>query len=178
MNLKKDLAIVGGLFLLLAFLLIFGKSYTSVGNFGFGGNSATKSAQTAPSSTRTNGKVDIRIKDLRINAVVADTKDKRQKGLSNSDELAIGEGMLFVFEKPDSYAIWMKDMKFPIDIIWIADDKKIVDIVQNAVPEPGKKDEELKIYRPKAPAKYILEINAGLSSLNNLQIGDPVNIGL
>ena len=65
-------------------------------------------------------------------------------------------------------------MKFAIDIIWIDENKKIVDIATNVPPEPGKKDRELTIYRPGTDAKYILEINAGLSSLNNFQIGDQV----
>lgn len=108
-------------------------------------------------------------------AEIADEPDKRRKGLSKLDELPIGEGLLFVFERNGEYAFWMKDMNFPIDIIWIDDNKKIIDIAENAVPEPGKNDNDLTIYSPKSDSRYILEINAGLSSLNNLQIGDKVN---
>ena len=65
-------------------------------------------------------------------------------------------------------------MKFPIDIIWISEDKKIVDIAQSAAVEPGKKDKDLKIYRPEADSLYVLEINANLANLHNLQVGDDV----
>lgn len=178
MNLKKDLAIVGGLFLIVAALLVFGREFTSIGTFGPTPQESTRAAQRQEVPQREDGKINLTAGSLNILVKVADTRDKRQKGLADRDELPIGEGMLFVFEKSDSWGIWMKDMNFPIDIIWIGQDKKIVDIAQNALPEPDKDDEELKIYKPKEQAKYILEINAGLSALNNLRIGDQVNFDL
>jgi len=182
MNLKKDLAIVGGLFLLVVVLLIFGRGFTTA-RF-IAPRQATPSSQAAKSPRApVDNKVRLSIKDLVVYVDVAKTKDERQKGLSGRDSMPFNQGMHFVFDAPDKYAIWMKDMKFPIDIIWIddnppADGKKIVDIVESALPEPGKKDEALKIYRPKSPAKYILEINAGLVKLNNVKVGDTVNFTL
>ena len=82
--------------------------------------------------------------------------------------------MLFVFENKGTYGFWMKDMEFAIDIIWIDENKNIVDIVENAAPQPGKKEKELTVYKPRNDALYVLEVNAGLSNLNNLQIGDKV----
>lgn len=178
MNLKKDLAIVGGLFLLVAVLLVFGKGFvtspSSIGTLQEG----TPSGQTATPSARNDGKIAISSGQLSVFARVADESDERKKGLSKMDGLPISEGMLFVFDKSDKYAIWMKDMKFAIDIIWIGQDKRIVDIAHNVPPEPGKDEDELAIYRPKTEALYILEINAGLASLNNLQIGEQVNFEL
>lgn len=177
MNLKKDLAIIGGLFLLIVALLVFGRGFTTPGLIGLPGE-GTPTAQDSTSSARIAGKVRVSSGELNVLAEVAGSSNERKKGLSKRDELPIGEGMIFVFDKSDKYAIWMKDMKFVIDIIWIDKDKKIVDVVANAVPEPGRDDDELTIYRPKAEALYILEINAGLASLNNLQIGDQVNFEL
>ncbi len=178
MNLKKDLAIIGGLFLLVVAILVFGKSFTSTSFVGNRGQ-ATKSAQATKSGA---GQVDnqkqLSVKNLNLLVDVADTKDKRQKGLSSRDQLPFSEGLLFVFDSPSQYAIWMKGMKFAIDIIWIDENKKIVDIAADAVPEPDKRDGELKIYQPRGPAKYVLEINAGLAKLNNLQIGDAVGFEL
>src|SRR3990167_11255116 len=166
---KKDLAIIGGLFLAVAVLVIFGRQFTSSQFISpTGQGEATRQAQKKDTTSVILG-------DLKIEATVVDNADERKKGLSEKEDLAISSGMLFVFEKSDSYAIWMKDMKFPIDIIWIDEGKKIVDIAENAVPEPKKKDDELKIYRPKGPAKHVLELNAGLVKLHNLQIGDTVN---
>lgn len=167
---------IGGLFLLVAGIVIFGKGFTT-GGLLTGTNQSTRSANTTE-STKPSDSVQINTGNLKIQAAVADTADERKEGLGDRDELPISAGMLFVFDKSDSYAIWMKDMKFPIDIIWVGEDKKIVDIAENAVPEPKKKNDELKIYRPKAEAKYILEINAGLVRLHNLQVGDTVNFKL
>lgn len=169
---KKDLAIIGGLFLAVAFLVIFGRQFTSTQFINPAGpGESTKQAARKDTTS-------VVVKDLKIEAILADEADERKKGLSDRDGLPISQGMLFVFDKSDTYAIWMKDMKIPVDIIWVDQDKKVVDIAQNALPEPGKSDEELKIYRPKGPAKYVLEINAGLSKLHNLQVGDVVNFSL
>ena len=72
----------------------------------------------------------------------------------------------------------MKDMKFPIDIIWIDGEKRIVDIAANVRVEPDKKDRELAVYKSQAEALYVLEVNAGLSALHGLSIGDQVNFEL
>ena len=168
---------IGGLFLLVAGIVIFGKGY-STGSFITGTNQSTKSASSSRAEIKPRDSAQVTIGNLQVTAAIADTADERKKGLGDREELPISAGMLFVFEKSDSYAIWMKDMKFPIDIIWIDEGKKIVDIAENAVPEPKKRDDELKIFRPKGPAKHVLELNAGLVKLHNLQIGDTVNFTL
>lgn len=179
MNLKKDLAIVGGLFIVVVVLLVFGKGFTSTTYITQKTLEGTAGSQDSSAAVlQKDGKINLTINTLNIFVEVADTKDKRKKGLSKKDDLPIGEGMLFVFEKSGLYTIWMKDMNFPIDIIWIDENKKIVDIVDNALVEPNTKDRDLKRYIPKAQSIYILEINAGLASLNNLEIGDQVEFGL
>ena len=170
---KKDVAIIGGLFVVVAALVIFGRGFTSSQFVGI-----SPRPESTKSAAKQKGITDITISDLNVSAEVADTVDKRKKGLSDREELAISSGLLFLFDKSGSYAIWMKDMRFPIDIIWIDESKKIVDIVENAVPQPGKKDEELKRYQPRSGAKYILEVNAGLVRLHNIQMGDTVNFEL
>lgn len=174
---KKDLAIIGGLFLLVAALLIFGKGFTTVGLLN-PERQSTSSAQPSGQSNLEEGKTTVKIKGLTVSAEVANTREKRQKGLGGRENLPISEGMLFVFDKSDEYGIWMKDMKFPIDIIWLDKDKKVVDLVSSAEIEPGKDDEELKKYTPKTESLYILEINAGLLGANNIQIGDQVEFEL
>lgn len=174
MNLKKDLAIVGGLFLVIIALMVFGKGFTSTSFIGGGPKESTQNAQKLEQKDAVN----LTIKTLNINAKVADTSDERKKGFSKIEELPISKGMLFVFDNGGKFGIWMKDMRFAIDILWIDKTKKIVDIAQNVAPEPGKKDKDLTVYKPRDKALYVLEINAGLSSHHNLQIGDEVNFEL
>ncbi|OGD87644.1 hypothetical protein A2693_01685 [Candidatus Curtissbacteria bacterium RIFCSPHIGHO2_01_FULL_40_12] len=167
---KKDLAIIIGLFLLIVALLIFGKGFTTASLIGPGNNQNQRTAQ--------KNKVSLNAKSLSINATVVTAPGERKKGLSKLDLLPLTEGMLFVFEKSGLWGFWMKDMKFAIDIIWIDGNKNIVDIAKNVPPEPDDKDRELTVYKPKVEAMYVLEINAGLSDFNNLEIGDAVNFTL
>jgi hypothetical protein len=67
----------------------------------------------------------------------------------------------------------MKDMKFPIDIIWISGDE-VVGIDENAEPEPGKPLSDLKIYYPPREIDSVLEVNAGTAEKYNLKVGDTV----
>ena len=129
-------------------------------------------------SSVVSGDIEVNVKNLVLQVKVASTADVRKKGLSNIDSLPINEGMLFVFDQKGRYSFWMKDMKFPIDIIWIDENKKIVNISKNAIPEPKKADKDLTKYDSSYDVKYVLEINAGLAGANNLQIGDLVNFSL
>lgn len=102
-----------------------------------------------------------------INVQVVRSPAELTLGLSGRESLE--GGMWFVFPKADYYAFWMKDMKFPIDIIWIAEDFTIVDIKENAQP-----DSFPEAFRPKAEALYVLEVPAGFSKENQLRIGYKV----
>lgn len=170
---KKDLSIIGGLFLVVVGLVIFGNFFGTGGLLkGTGSNQATSAAKIIKDSTN------ISIGKLSVNAKIASTANDKKTGLSKYDSLPLDQGMLFVFDKSDIYPFWMKGMKFAIDIIWIDQNKKIVDIARNIPAEPGKNDIQLKQYKPSAAAKYVLEINAGLSDLNNVRIGDSANFEL
>lgn len=121
----------------------------------------------------------VTIKDQTFSVTVAETEEEKQKGLSGLDNLPLDEGKLFVFEKPDTYSFWMKDMKFPIDIIYINGDK-IVSITENAKPPAENVEnptcETIGCYQSSGPADKALEINAGLSKKYNFQPGDTVQI--
>lgn len=98
---------------------------------------------------------------------VADTEASRTQGLSSRRDLSDHAGMLFVFDKPGFYGFWMKDMKFALDLIWIDETWKIVDLTKNASPKsfPG-------TYMSSEPVRYVLEVPAGFANKNNLKIGD------
>ncbi|MCR4278952.1 MAG: DUF192 domain-containing protein [bacterium] len=89
---------------------------------------------------------------------IVDTDPLRKQGLSGRASLGENAGMLFVFPSSERHGFWMKDMNFPLDIIWISDGV-VVDVVTLSPPYPG-----LPIppsHRPKANADIVLELNAG-----------------
>lgn len=109
-------------------------------------------------------------------ADVAQTEKEKQAGLSKRGKMADNKAMLFTFDKADYYQFWMKDMRFPIDIIYINNDK-VVTVFKN-VPNPDKNNTNLPVYRSEEPANRVLEINAGLSDKYNIKPGDTVKITL
>ena len=120
-----------------------------------------------------NKKAAITIENLNVPVEVADTHIKRTQGLSEREELSEDSGLLFVFEKSDRHGIWMRDMHFPIDIIWIGEDGRIVDIKQNVSP-----DTYPQIFQPQEPARYVLEVNAGFTEQHGIEIGALTGIDL
>jgi len=100
---------------------------------------------------------------------IVDTDASRAKGLSLHAPLFSNEGMLFIFEQPGNYGFWMKDMLFPIDIIWIDADLKVTHIEKSLSPNTYP-----KLFYPTTPSKYVLEVSAGESEKLNLKIGDTV----
>jgi len=113
----------------------------------------------------------VAINNHNFDLILAKSDKEKQKGLSGTKSLEKNKGMLFVFEKADNYSFWMKDMLFPIDIIYI-NDNKVVDLIKNApIVKDGK---NLIIYKPSEKAKYILEINAGLLEEYGIKKGTKV----
>ncbi|KKP79645.1 MAG: hypothetical protein A2271_03270 [Candidatus Moranbacteria bacterium RIFOXYA12_FULL_35_19] len=111
----------------------------------------------------------IEINGQKFRVELAKTIQEQSQGLGGRENLAQNEGMLFEFGKYGEYVFWMKDMKFNLDIIWIADDK-IVHLEKN-IP-----CDSLKKIDPKIIANKVLEINAGISDKYNFKIGDRVII--
>lgn len=112
------------------------------------------------------------IKNQTFSVDVVKTPKDKQVGLSSKTSIASNYAMYFPFDKPDYYAFWMKDMKFPIDIIFLRDGK-IVSITHNA-PIPPVDTENLPIYQPEEPANAVLEISAGLAQKYGFVKGDTV----
>ena len=102
---------------------------------------------------------------------IADSKEEQRQGLSNRDALP-HDGILFVFDEPGNYGFWMKDMKFPIDIIWVHNNR-IVTIVRDAMPSDNP-----QVMYPSEPANYVLELKAGSAREYQLLDGSLLNIEL
>jgi uncharacterized protein len=117
---------------------------------------------------KTNRSRFVAIEGKNFNVELADTAEKRQKGLGGHDSICEDCGMIFIFPTPGNYSFWMKDMKFPLDIIWISDGK-IVYIAKNVSPDfKG-------IINPKSSADKVLEINAGICDKYGIKEGSEVS---
>ena len=111
------------------------------------------------------------IEGVKVYAEIADTKEEWEKGLSGRESLAPQRAMLFVFPHSDYYSIWMKGMKFPIDVFWIDENGYIVDIWHHAMPDDSISPQ---VYTPSRKAKYVLETAADFADEHNIEIGDRV----
>ena len=101
------------------------------------------------------------------NLWLADTEPERVTGLSGVESIAINGGMLFVFDSDNTWGIWMKDMKIPLDIIWLDAGKKVVYIRENVSPDTGVN----VTYAPKTPSRYVLELKAGSVKKAGIKVG-------
>lgn len=102
---------------------------------------------------------------------VADSDKKRQQGLMFRKSLNDNQGMLFIYQEEGVHAFWMKNMRFPLDIIWIDSKKTIVDIYEFALPCK----DFCKTITPRANAKFVLEVNAGFARNKQVRIGNKVS---
>ena len=105
---------------------------------------------------------------------IADTSEERTKGLSGRPGLAANRGMLFLFDRPDLYGFWMKDMKFSINIIWIKENR-VVGITEELEPDTNPNP---KIYYPPTLVDKVLEVRAGVVRERNIRVGDEVIVSL
>ena len=145
------------------FLLMFGlaasQEFTKTGKFPF------LNAEKTPTAT---------INNHTFKLLVAKTSQEKDLGLGKRKSLDKNSGMLFLFDNADYYAFWAKDMQFPIDIIFISDNR-IVTIYPN-VAAPKHTTDNLPILKPKEPIDKVLEINAGLSKKYQFNLGDEVKV--
>lgn len=106
---------------------------------------------------------------------LAITITQHVQGLSDRSSLAPGTGMLFVNEQQRKLTFWMKDMHFPLDMVWIGSDCTVVNVTPNVPPPlPGQTENDLPRYSSGVPAQYVLEVNGGEAVSWNIAPGDPV----
>lgn len=118
----------------------------------------------------------LQINDNRLKVEIADTPQKRSKGLGGRVSIASDEGMLFIFDKADKYSFWMKGVKFPLDFVYLRDGK-VTEILSDIKPPlEGQKDESLPIYQPKEPVDMVLEVNAGTAQRLTIKAGDTIKL--
>jgi uncharacterized membrane protein (UPF0127 family) len=112
-------------------------------------------------------------KVLQVEVMVKD--EDRAMGLMFRPSLPEDHGMLFIFEASGFHGIWMKNCRFPIDILWLDGERRVVHLAQ-AVP-PCKAD-PCAVYKPLRKAAYVLELNAGQALHEQAAVGAELSFQL
>ena len=110
----------------------------------------------------------------RYKVEVADDADERARGLMFRDELAAGSGMIFVHDREEPQAYWMKNTRIALDILYFDNARKLV-AQQRDVP-PCSAGNACPPYPSNAPARYVLELNAGEAAKLKLENGAELKL--
>lgn len=116
---------------------------------------------------RSRDACNVRLADVCYRGSFARTAKQRERGLSGRESLPANQALVFIFEGSSKHCFWMKDMRFPIDIIWLDEQKRVVHIEANVSP-----DTYPKSFCPPSNAKYVVEVNAHQASENQISLGD------
>lgn len=106
-----------------------------------------------------------------VTAEVADTESLRIRGLSVHAPLSPDAGMWFDFGSTKYAGMWMKEMSFPIDILWFNEELRAVYIKENVLPESYP-----EVFSPTVPSRYVLEVPAGFVKEKGVSLGDRISV--
>ncbi len=112
---------------------------------------------------------------MAVTAELAVTDEERQLGLMHREKIEPDQAMLFIFEEKGQHSFWMRNMKFPLDILWLDAEKRIVHIGRNIPPCPRL---PCPSYSPEIPALYVLELKAGSADAHQLKMFDRLEFVL
>lgn len=105
---------------------------------------------------------------------IADTPRARARGYMGREDVGEGEGMLLVFGRSDHHGIWMKNCKVPLDILWLDEDLRVVEIARRRPPcVPG---DECPTMVPMRRARYVLEAAAGTADRHEIRLGSTIRL--
>ncbi|MDX1555797.1 MAG: DUF192 domain-containing protein [Xanthomonadales bacterium] len=113
----------------------------------------------------------VRLNGQKFTVEIAETSDKQQLGLMFRDSMPEDHGMLFIFPTEAMRSFWMKNTRIPLDIFYFDADFRLVSVVKGARPC---RTQQCPAYPSKGPAKYVLELNAGLAEQLGTEPGDPL----
>jgi uncharacterized membrane protein (UPF0127 family) len=142
-------------------------------------NKTAPEAAGATGAVRLNFDHAIMLDGTRLNVALADTDQTRQQGLSGQTSLTDIEGMMFDFSNSERRrpGFWMKEMQFPLDIIWIKDNV-VIDIARDVpAPSTGTELSKLPLYFPPTEIDKVIEVNAGWCARHNIGNGSKLTIG-
>jgi|LQAB01.1.fsa_nt_gi uncharacterized membrane protein (UPF0127 family) len=121
-----------------------------------------------------NDIISVQIKGNNFDLLTAKSPAATSRGLGNR-ALMPKDGMIFLFDKAKWHIFWMKDMFFPIDIVWVSGGK-VIGFAENAQPQPNTPDSKLQRYYSPAECETVIELNAGTVKKLNIKTGDIVRI--
>ena len=111
----------------------------------------------------------IKLDDVILDVQIADNDSSRMKGLMFQEQLPFDKGMLFIFDKPDSYSIWMPNMKFYLDVIWFDSKGHVVHIEENVQPcQTALEIQTCPDITTDEDSLYILEVTSGFVDKLNI----------
>jgi uncharacterized membrane protein (UPF0127 family) len=128
-----------------------------------------KSNKTTTCSVNYKHDLTINVNHQTINAEAAINGDQQTRGLGGRTCIQPNEGMLFIFNKEGTYPFWMKDMLFPIDIIWINKEHKVVHVAYSVQPSTYPQS-----FSNDQPAQYVLEIKDGQANKIRIKYGSTI----
>lgn len=108
-----------------------------------------------------------------ITAEIADTPEKSELGLGERDKLDLNAGMVFIVNPERRMSFWMKGMRFPLDIIWVSENR-IAGIEKNVQPPSPPEEYPRTVVTSPSAVSYVIEVNAGWTEKNDVNIGDRV----
>jgi len=113
-----------------------------------------------------HNKTELKTPNKTYNLEVVSSQAQQEKGLGDRNSIDPNAGMLFIFSKPSVQCIWMKDMHFPLDIVWLSSAKQVLHIESNISPNTYP-----KTYCPQVNARYVIELNAGQTKAGEISNG-------
>ncbi len=119
--------------------------------------------------------VTVHLNNQDYTVLVAKNYAQQYRGWSKRKDMGKTDGMLFLFRNRSQHAMVMRDMLFPLDIIWV-DDKTIVDMAPGVPAEPGKTEEQLIPYFARGPSTIVLEMASGTIFKAGFKIGDKIEV--
>ena len=112
-------------------------------------------------------KTTISINGINVTLAIASSDEQRIRGLSGIEKMNENEGMLFLFDKPSKQGFWMNKMNFPIDIIWLNSNNKVVHIEKQL--EPCKLFLACPVYNPEVDSLYVIELRSGFADNHSIK---------
>lgn len=116
----------------------------------------------------------VEVKGQRFGVEIADDDAERERGLMFRDALAADRGMLFVFTREEPLSFWMKNTRIPLDILYFDGSRRFVSMAQGVPPCTM---DPCRSYPSAGPARYVLELKAGVGKSLRMRVGDELRLG-
>lgn len=154
-----------GILFITCVIIIFVISFSQLYAFNLQSNNNTSSigADFFPNYKKTT----ISINGINVTMAIASSDEQRIRGLSGIEKMNENEGMLFLFDKPSKQGFWMNKMNFPIDIIWLNSNNKVVHIEKQL--EPCKLFLACPVYNPEVDSLYVIELRSGFAENHSIK---------